>query len=265
MHTPPAPPNKSLLFLEARAALDLAGMLRPLLRAGARSPTAKTDNLTIVVPGFGFGDAYTVPLRRYLKQNGVPAEGWGLGTNLGGSNLSHRPQDLSPRWDLSPRAAYRGETAVPYLIDRFYDAVLARHEATSQTISLVGWSLGGYLAREVARELPDVVDRVVTMGAPLIGGAKYTAAAAVYRRRGTDLDWIEAEINRRELTAAPIKQAITAIVSKTDGIVDSSTVYDHKSPRVRHIEVDASHLGMGFNTEICSHVLSALLDESSAA
>lgn len=264
MRTLPAPPSKSLLLLEARAALDFAGMLRPLLRAGIKAPAVKTDSLTIVAPGFGSGDAYTLPLRRYLKQNGISAEGWGLGTNLGGSNLPHRQEDLSPRWDFSPRSQYRGEVAVPYLTDRFYDAVLARHEATGQTISLVGWSLGGYIAREVARELPDIVDRVVTMGAPLIGGPKYTAAAAVYRRRGTDMDWIEAEINRRELTAAPIKQPITAIISKTDGIVDCNAVYDHKSPRVKHIEVDASHLGMGFNTEIWSHVLHALLADTNA-
>lgn len=265
MRTLPAPPSKSLLFLEARAALDFAGMLRPLLSAGVRSPVAKTESLTIVAPGFGSGDAYTLPLRRYLKQNGVIAEGWGLGTNLGGSNLPHRQEDLSPRWDFSPRAQYRGEVAVPYLIDRFYDAVLERHNATGQVISLVGWSLGGYLAREVARELPDIVDRVVTMGAPLIGGPKYTAAAAVYRRRGTDIDWIETEIDRREATASPIKQPITAIISKTDGIVDFNAVYDHKSPRVKHIEVDASHLGMGFNTKIWSYVLNALLADSSAA
>lgn len=255
----PAAPSKSLLFLEARAAVDFATMLRPLIRGESRSVAQQTDSLTVVVPGFGSGDAYTLPLRRFLKQNGVRSEGWGLGTNLGGSNLPHTQEDLSSRWDFEHLEEYRGEVAVPFLIDRLYDAVMARHTATGKKISLVGWSLGGFLAREVARELPDVVDKVVTMGSPLIGGPKYTAAAPVFRRRGTDLDWIEAEIARREETVPPISQPITAIISKTDGIVDWNAVYDHKSPKVRHIEVDASHLGMGFNTKIWSYVLGALL------
>lgn len=255
----PAAPSKSLLFLETRAAVDFARMLRPLLRAGFKTPASQTDRLAVVAPGFGTGDAYTLPLRRYLMQNGVRAEGWGLGTNLGGSNLRHSQEDLSSRWDFEHRKDYRGEVAVPYMIDRFYDAVLARHEATGKKISLVGWSLGGYAAREVARELPEIVDRVVTMGAPVIGGPKYTAAAAIFRRRGTDVDWIETEINRREASVPAITQPITAIVSKTDGIVDWNAAQDRLSPQVRHIEVDASHLGMGFNPEIWSLVLQALL------
>lgn len=79
--------------------------------------------------------------------------------------------------------------SVPYLVDRFYDRVLERHAATGKTISLIGWSLGGVLAREVARDLPELVDRVITMGTLVSGGPKYTAAAPVLLRRGQDLDW----------------------------------------------------------------------------
>jgi len=252
----PATPKKSLLLLEARAALDVARMLRPLAATSVRRTPDIDDTLVIVVPGFGSSDRYTLPLRRYLKSQGYAAEGWGLGTNLAGTDLAHTQEDLSERWDFSQRDDYKGEAGVAYLIDRFYERVVKRHAATGRKISLVGWSLGGYIAREVARDLPEVVERVVTMGSPTVGGPKYTAAAAFFDKRGMDLDWIEEEISRRETRV--ISQPITAIISKTDAIVDWNAAIDQYSPCVEHIEVDAAHLGMGFNPEIWSHVLDAM-------
>lgn len=252
----PAPPARRLFFLETRAALDFAGMLAPLASASLTRQAKNEDSLVIVVPGIGSGDSYTLPLRRYLGHKGFHAEGWGLGTNLGGSNLAHEQSDLSDRWEFEPREDYKGEAGVPYVIDRLYDRVCQRHEETGQKISLVGWSLGGFMAREVARDLPDVVDKVITMGSPVVGGPKYTAVAPVFKRRGLDLDWIESEIAGREKN--PIQQPITAIYSKTDGIVGWSAAIDHHSPRVRHLEFDVAHLGMGFNKEIWEEVLAAL-------
>jgi pimeloyl-ACP methyl ester carboxylesterase len=82
-------------------------------------------------------------------------------------------------------------------------------------VRLIGWSLGGYLAREVAREHPHAVQQVITLGSPVIGGPKYTAVAGAYRRRGVDLDAIEAEVAvRNEL---PLDTPITAIYSQSDG------------------------------------------------
>ena len=256
----PAPPKRSLLLLETRAALDAARMLAPLLTSSIRSAPEPADTLVIVAPGFGSGDRYTLPLRRFLKRQGFRTEGWGLGTNLAGTNLEHTQDDLSERWEFSRREDYRGEAGVPFQIDRFYDRVLQRHAETGLKISLIGWSLGGYMAREVARDLPEVVERVVTMGSPTVGGPKYTAAAAFFNRSGMDLDWIEAEIAGRE--SRSISQPITAIVSKTDAIVDWNAAIDRYSPNVNHIEVDAAHLGMGFNPDIWAQVLAALQSDS---
>ncbi len=255
----PAPPKRSLMLLESRAALDVARMLAPLAASSIRRTEENTDSLVIVVPGFSSGDSYTLPLRRYLKRQGYRAEGWGLGTNLAGTNLEHTQDDLSDRWDFTKREDYRGEAGVPYLIDRFYDRVLERHGDVGRKITLIGWSLGGYIAREVARDLPDVVERVITMGSPTVGGPKYTAAAPFFDKRGMDLDWIESEIASRE--ARPISQPITAIFSKTDGIVDWNAAIDQYSPNINHIEVDAAHLGMGFNPEIWSYVIKAMRAE----
>jgi L-rhamnose isomerase len=94
------------------------------------------------------------------------------------------------------------------------------------------------------------------MGSPTIGGPKYTAAATYFRRRGMDLDWIEEEIKKRE--SRPIRQPITAIFSKSDSVVSWQATIDHHSENVTHVEVDAAHLGMGFNPTILAHVVSAL-------
>ncbi|MEM8941276.1 MAG: alpha/beta fold hydrolase [Pseudomonadota bacterium] len=252
----PKPPKKYLALFESRAAFDFASMWPALISANATRQEERRDSLVMVVPGFGSGDSYTVPLRRFLDAKGFDCEGWGLGTNLGGMDVEHTQDDLSERWEFTKRQNYNGEVAVPIAIDMLYERVQERHAETGRKISLVGWSLGGFMAREVARDLPDVVDRLVTLGSPIVGGPKYTAVAALYKRRGTDVDWIEQEIRQRE--DRKITQPITAIYSKSDGIVGWQAALDHYSPCVRHVEVDAAHLGMGFNRQVWGEVLSAL-------
>ena len=244
----PQPPRRGLILRESRAALDFAKMIGPLARASVKPRRVTREPLIIVAPGFGSSDSYTLPLRQHLKSLGYRAEGWGQGTNLAGINLPHDQSDLSDRWEFEPLENYKGELGVPYLADRFIEQVETRHQATGLPIVLIGWSLGGVMAREAARELPDIVQRVITLGTPVVGGPKYTAAAQVFRRRGTDGDWIEARIRERE--QIPIQQPITAIVSPTDGIVGAEAAIDYFSPNVEHKTVDAAHLGMGFNQQI---------------
>ena len=153
---------------------------------------------------------------------------------------------------------YNGESSVPYLADRMTERVIERHEKTGMPVTLIGWSLGGYLAREAARDLPDVVERVITLGSPIVGGPKYTAAAETFRKRGQDLDLIEELIHKRE--SRPIRQPITAIYSKSDAIVAHGAAIDRYSENVTHIELDASHLGLAFNPTVWRHILEALED-----
>lgn len=244
------------LIREARVLLDMARMVRPLVGAHVRSAPEQRQLLVIVAPGFGSDDRYLAPLRKFLTRNGFRAEGYGLGRNLAGINLPHRLEDLSDRWGFSPRPKYNGEASVPYLCDRFIDRISQRHAETGLPVALVGWSLGGYLCREAARDLPEIVRSVVTLGAPAVGGPKYTSAAPFFRKRGVDLDWIEAEIEKREKSV--IKQPITVIYSKTDGIVNWEACIDRYSENARHVEVGAAHLGMGFNPVVWRHVLEAL-------
>lgn len=128
------------------------------------------------------------------------------------------------------------------------EVVAGYAERHGQSVRLVGWSLGGNLAREVARERPDIVDQVITLGTPAVGGPKYTAVAEQYRRRGYDLDTIEAEVANRERT--PIRVPVTAIYSRSDAIVTWQACLDRISPSVEHVEVATTHLGLGLSPEV---------------
>ena len=98
-------------------------------------------------------------------------------------------------------------------------------------------------AREVARERPDLVNRVVTLGAPVVGGPKYTASAPMYLKKGYNLDEIAATVLERE--QQPLKKQVFAVYSRSDGVVAWRACIDtFDNPSVEHHEIDASHLGM---------------------
>ena len=119
-----SPPPRHMLLLESRAAIDLARMVGPLLGAGFSKRPDQERPLVIVVPGFGSGDRYTLPLRHYLGRMKFDVEGWGLGKNLAGIDLPHTLEDLSDRWQFSYRSDYRGEASVPG-VDRIHERVSA--------------------------------------------------------------------------------------------------------------------------------------------
>lgn len=201
----------------------------------ARAPRG-AGNPVLVFPGYGAGDASTAVLRGILRGLGHDAHGWGIGRNHGD---------------------------VPELIPQVIDVTQRRVEETGRRVRLVGWSLGGVLAREVARDRPELVERVVTLGSPVVGGPKYTAAAASYRRRGADLDAIEAAVAERD--RIPIDVPITAIYSKRDGVVAWRACIDTRNRAVEHVEVPCSHTGLGFHTGVISIVAERLALASRAA
>jgi len=249
-----APPSRKLLWKEARVVLDAARMVARSLRpVGQRIE----GDPVIVLPGFGAGARSMQPLRRHLARHGLRVEDWGLGRNLAGLDQAHSLDDLSPAWQPEPLQHYRGEGGVSWLADRMVERVRERSAAHGQRIALVGWSLGGTIAREVARDAPDAVSRVITLGSPVVGGPKYTAAGESMARRGLDIDWIEREVHRRQQQRA-IEVPITAVVSPTDAIVDYRATRDHHSEKVRHVVLDVPHLGMGLNPTVWDVILEAL-------
>jgi hypothetical protein len=112
------------------------------------------------------------------------------------------------------------------------------------------------MAREVAREIPEHIEQLVSLDSPVIGGPNYTAAASRMKRKGLNPDWIERQAERRLRT--PLRVPITAIVSPADAIVGVGSAWDRTSPNVQHPEIDAAHPGMAFDPVIRDVIVSRL-------
>jgi len=182
---------------------------------------AQSQRKIILLPGFGMGDNSMNLLKKRLNQCGHQADTWGLGKNHG--------------------------KVTPLLSD--FGQLLARTFAVEKRpIDLIGWSLGGYIAREAARDNPEAVRQVITLAGPAIGGPKYTLCGKMYELSGWDLDTIESSVKQR--FEIPIQAPIISIYSRSDGIVSWEACFDHWSPNVRHIEVNASHMGMPFSIDV---------------
>jgi pimeloyl-ACP methyl ester carboxylesterase len=190
------------------------------------------DGRTVfVLPGLGGGDGSTVPIRGYLRGLGYDARGWGLGTNTGGV------------------AAF-----VRSMIDQLEPLVAS----AGRPIPLVGWSLGGVVCREVARERTDLVEQVITFGSPIVGGPKYTRVGAAYAARGGDVDGIARLVDQRNTRLITVP--VTAIYTKTDGVVGWRACIDDITPGARNVEVHTTHLGLGLHHRVFVEVARRLHD-----
>jgi alpha-beta hydrolase superfamily lysophospholipase len=183
----------------------------------ARAP--RGDAQVIVLPGFGADDLSTVPLRMFLRGLGHEVEGWTLGRNAG--NV---------------------ETLLPKVSER----VRLLAERRAEPVHLIGQSLGGVLAREVARDEPARVAQVITLGTPVVGGPAYTRLGFAYD--GRQRARIAATIRRRD--RIPIDVPVTAVYSRRDGIVAWEACIDHVNRGVEHVEVSSSHFGMGIDPDV---------------
>ena len=200
----------------------------------------------IVVPGLWASDSTMWVLRRFLTKCGYDTQGWGLGRNTAGQGWAGEIADLSDGWAIGERdRPNNGEGSVPALSDQFSAEVKRRSEALGRPIALVGWSLGGYLAREAARDHPAHVSAVITLGSPLIGGPKYSFVNKRFRRRGLDVDWIAEQTIKRHDTS--IQCPVVSIYSKHDAIVHWSASIDRWTPQATHYEVNCTHTAYGFH------------------
>ena len=123
-------------------------------------------------------------------------------------------------------------------------ALFHRHR---RKLSLVGWSLGGVFAREMARKAPEQVRSVITLGSPFAGAPRASNAWKLYERvsqRKAD-DW-----ERRETMRRPPPVPATAIYSRSDGIVAWQGCREQEGPESENIEVEGSHCGLGHNPAV---------------
>jgi hypothetical protein len=213
------PPPRSGLFREARGLLELPRLLLRI-RTLAHQPRGRGEPV-LVLPGYGAGDFSTAVLQTYLRLLGYRVRGLGRRTH---------------------------SRNVPQLLTRVLKRVVSIAHKAEQEVRIIGWSSGGYLAREAARERPDLVHQVITLGTPVVGGPKYTVVAHRLRRRGIDIDAIEAQIASRNRVS--LTTPVTAIYSRFDAVVAWEACIDNDCVNVEHVEVGTTHFGLGFSPEV---------------
>ena len=225
------PPPSLLAAIAIQTTLVREPLRRRLARAQLEAAPRGAGEPVLVLPGMGVGDLSTLTLRRYLRRRGFDARGWRLGR--------HRPE--------VPRTLLR---ALPRL-----EAFAAE---SGRAVALVGWSLGGLVARELARLRPDLVRRVITLGTPVVGGFKPTAIAGLFRLQGWDLDEVERLLAEAERT--PLRVPITAIWSRRDGIVAWPACVERATPGAENLEATSCHWGLGLDPDVLVALAERLRD-----
>ena len=227
-----APPSLLLALTELpRALLELGTMplATPMLATAPRGD----GHPVLVLPGFVTTDRSTGVLRRFLTMLGYDAHSWDLGRNLGPKAIGAEGEKLIARLD-------------------------AIHAKTGKTVSLVGWSLGGMMARQLSRRRPDLVRQVITLGSPIVGNPKSTNAWRTYKTlTGHDIDHPDAQEQIRESELPPPVPS-TAIYSKEDGIVAWRNCIEPVDAWTDNIQVHGSHCGLGVNPVVLMAVADRL-------
>jgi len=171
----------------------------------------------LVFPGLMASDTSTKPLRRFLEGKGYATYGWENGSNLG-------PKDG--------------------VLEHCMDRVRKVRRKHGRKLSLIGWSLGGIYARELAKDFPSDIRQVITLGTPFTGHPKASNAWRLYEivtghRIGAP------EIHEPLRLPPPVPT--TSIYSRTDGVVTWQCSVERPSAHTDNIEVEASHFGIGLN------------------
>ena len=214
------PPHVLLALSDAPRALGDAAVLamaQPLLR---RMPRAKYKHSVMILPGFMGDDQGNQALIGYLRKLGYHARGWGQGRNLGAGSFSEES-----------------------LSERIEDLLIRG----GGSLSLIGHSLGGIYAREIARAEPDLVRQVITLGSPFgPGRSTGSHASRMYQRLNPEIDPRDDDSLN---TPPPVPTS--AIYTRGDGVVNWRTSRqegDH--PHVHNIEVPGSHIGLNLNAMV---------------
>lgn len=223
-------PAWGLLGIEpARAMIEYAGM-----RLMNRAALPRGDGHSVVIfPGLAADRRSIGPLKDFCEELGYVAYDWGRGFNTG-------PQGDFDAW-----------------LDELAQHVLELTGVLRETVSLIGWSLGGVYAREVAKKLTGRVRQVITIGTPFAGSAEQTHASWVYRLLSGQVPTLPAAMMARLRIAPDV--ATTSIFSRSDGVVAwQACIQDGDADHIENIEVDGSHCGLGWNPEVLSIIADRL-------
>ncbi len=214
---PPPLPKPSLLLTACELGRFSVELPTSLLVDAILPAAAEGDGRPVLVlPGFYSPDGATRRCRSHLRRLGYRPYGWGLGRNYG-------------------------------LTDEIIDGVLARFDEVeaghAEPVSVVGWSFGGLLARWVAHQRPDRVRQVVCLGSPYRPEGEHTRTTPLFERTARTHGLSTRALDVVETLRRPLPVPVTAIYSRTDGIVNwRGCALDDGDGQ--NVSVPSSHLGL---------------------
>lgn len=216
----PRAPARFFTALESRSALEYTtwNASRRLLE---RLPKGD-GHPVLVLPGFTAADGSTLQLRALLRRLGYRTFGWKLGSNLG---------------------------PTPHIVRGLETRLLEIAEKEQQPVTIIGWSLGGIYARDLARQHPDLVRQVITLGSPIRMTPGDPSAATRLWDTLQPLHDNDA-VSRIGEQDEPMPVPSTAIYTRSDGVVHWRLCLEVKGPQSESVEVFGSHCGLGFNTSV---------------
>ncbi len=227
---PVAAPSLRRQLLEMSWPIEAAGFMTmaPLLQLGAIGD----GHPVLVLPGFTAGDGSTLALRWAIRSQGYVTHAWRQGRNLG------------------PTTA---------IIDGIRARLAEVADRSERRVSLVGWSLGGIYARMLARERPELVRQVITLGSPYRMVEGDGSSAMVIWRRLQHLHDADVDLGRIAEQARPrLTVPATSIYSRRDGVAPWQTCIDQLGPMAENIEVYSSHTALGMHPAVAYAVLDRL-------
>jgi pimeloyl-ACP methyl ester carboxylesterase len=176
------PPSLSLMLAEVRGIFEFntSLLLAPLLMRAPRGD----GHPVLALPGFLASDLSMAPLRRYLSELGYDAHAWQMGRNIGGVSRM--------------RSSLR-------------DRLTSIHATAGRKVSIVGWSLGGVYARDLALQAPEMVRGVVTLASPFAGDVRATNATQLYEAMSGET--VEEDSELRRAIAGDLPVPATSIYS----------------------------------------------------
>lgn len=209
---------------------ELEVFAEPFRRIGRDFPVQRTKHprTVMLLPGFGTHPVRMRYMAQQLERAGHKVKRWGLGFNLGPTE-----QNLA-------------------LLERRLVALRARY---GRPVVLVGWSLGGLFARELARRHPDIVAKVVTMGSPFSGSPRANNAWRLYHLVTGHA--VEDPPIDTDLSAKPPVPTV-ALWSPRDGIVSARSSRGKAGERDREVALRCTHLGFAYSPEAIAAVLREL-------
>jgi len=187
----------------------------------------------VIFPGLGSDGNSVSALREHCRALGYNAFDWGQGFNTG-------PQGDFDVWLHALKS---------HIVE-----LLAGH---TQAATLIGLSLGGIYAREIGKLMAPRIRQVITLGTPFNALADDPNVGWLLRLVGGNASAITAALRLRLRTPPPVRT--TSIYSRSDGVVSwQACRHDKQSSLVHDIEVDSSHIGMGWNPDVLAEVTDRL-------